>query len=53
MNFFESRVTEYQKAPILAPCSDDELVSDIFNLKETKRLTDQSKRNNRLCLLHF
>ena len=41
MNFFESRVTEYQKAPVLAPCSDEELVSDIFDLKETKRLTEQ------------
>ncbi len=41
MNFFESRVTEYQKAPVLAPCSDEELVSDIFGLKETKLLTEQ------------
>lgn len=39
MNFFESRVTEYQKAPILAPCSDDELVSDILDLKDVKSLT--------------
>jgi hypothetical protein len=39
--FLASKVTELGKAPVLAPCSDEELVSDIFDLKETKRLTEQ------------
>jgi Ca-activated chloride channel family protein len=35
---------EYQKAAVLAPCSNEELVSDIFDLKETKSLTEQVNR---------
>jgi Ca-activated chloride channel family protein len=39
--FVESGVTEYVRKPVLAPCSDEELVSDIFIPRETKRLTEQ------------
>ena len=40
--FFESRVTDYHRRAVLEPCSDEELVSNVyFNLKKTERLTEQ------------
>jgi hypothetical protein len=50
VHFFESRVTEYHRKAVLEPCSDEELVSDIFDPKE-KTPHRTIKGNNRLCLL--
>jgi hypothetical protein len=43
--FFESRVTEYRGA-VLEPCSDEELVGNIFNLTEQLTTTIESAFSN-------
>ena len=38
---FKCSVKDYHRTAVLEPCSDEELVGDIFDLSKTERLTEQ------------